>query len=74
MKHYLYSTLLTYTTVKEFHHWIVFQESFQRPCSAGTDGIEVNVEERFFTLVSTLSGCSFRKPLGGADSIPWRNN
>lgn len=70
----LYGVLLTYPTVKESHHRVVLQEEFQRSCSIGTDGIKVNVEERFLLRVSDMSSCCFGEPLGCADSVPGGNN
>lgn len=52
--------LLTYTTVKESYRWIIFEDTFQGSCSAGTDGIDINVEERFSILVSGVSSYCFR--------------
>lgn len=65
-----YGALLTYTTVKESHHWIALEEGFQRTCRAGTDGIEINVVERSFVMVSEMSNGSFSEPLGCVDRVP----
>ena len=70
----LQDTLLTYTTIKEFHHRIVLQENLQRPRSSGTDGIKVDVEERFFILLPNISSYRFRELPGRADGVPGRNN
>ena len=70
----LYSTLLTYTTVKEPHHWVVLQETFQRSSSVWTDGVEINVEQRRSTPVSDISSRCFSEPLGCADCVPRRHD
>lgn len=70
----LHDMLLTHTTVKKFYHWIFLHQNLQCPRSSGTDGIEVDVEERFFILLPNISSYRLGELPGRADGVPGRND